>query len=41
MAGGILLAFLAFEFTNLVQDSAVIPAAQQEQISTRSRTTPR
>jgi hypothetical protein len=33
MAGGIMLAFLAFEFTNLVQDSAVIPAAQQEQIS--------
>jgi EmrB/QacA subfamily drug resistance transporter len=33
MAGGILLAFLAFEFTNLVQDSAVIPPAQQEEIS--------
>ncbi len=33
MAGGILLAFLAFEFTNLVQDSAVIPPAQQQQIS--------
>ncbi len=33
MAGGILLAFLAFEFTNLVQDSTVIPSAQQEQIS--------
>ena len=33
MAGGILLAFLAFEFTNLVQDSTVIPPAQQQQIS--------
>src|SRR3954452_8994888 len=33
MAGGILLAFLAFEFTNLVEDSPVIPAAQQQQIS--------
>ena len=33
MAGGILLAFLAFEFTNLVQDSTVIPPAQQDQIS--------
>ena len=33
MAGGIMLAFLAFAFTNLVDDSAVIPAAQQEQIS--------
>jgi MFS family permease len=33
MAGGILLAFLSFECTNLVQDSAVIPPAQQQQIS--------
>jgi EmrB/QacA subfamily drug resistance transporter len=33
MAGGIMLAFLAFEFTNLVDDSSVIPPAQQEQIS--------
>ncbi len=33
MAGGIMLAFLAFEFTNLVNDSNVIPAAQQQQIS--------
>ncbi len=33
MAGGLLLAFLAFEFTNLVQDSVVIPPGQQEQIS--------
>ena len=33
MAGGILLSFLAFDFTNLVQDSAVIPPAQQQQIS--------
>ncbi len=33
MAGGILLAFLAFEFTNLVEESPVIPPAQQQQIS--------
>ena len=33
MAGGIMLAFLAFDFTNLVNDSAVIPPAQQQQIS--------
>jgi EmrB/QacA subfamily drug resistance transporter len=33
MAGGILLAFLAFTFTNLVQDSPVIPPAQQQQLS--------
>jgi Major Facilitator Superfamily len=33
MAGGILLAFLAFEFTNLTEDSTVIPPAQQEQIA--------
>jgi EmrB/QacA subfamily drug resistance transporter len=33
MAGGILLAFLAFDFTHLVQDSAVIPSAQQQQIT--------
>lgn len=33
MAGGVLLAFLAFEFTSLTQESAVIPPAQQEQIS--------
>ena len=33
MAGGILLAFLSFEFTNLVEDSAVIPPAQQQQIA--------
>ena len=33
MAGGILLAFLSFEFTNLVEDSAVIPPAQQQQLS--------
>ena len=32
MAGGIMLAFLAFDFTNLVDDSAVIPPAQQQQI---------
>jgi EmrB/QacA subfamily drug resistance transporter len=33
MAGGILLAFLAFDFTHLAQESAVIPPAQQQQIS--------
>ena len=33
MAGGIMLAFLAFEFTNLTEDSAVIPPAQQQQIA--------
>jgi len=33
MAGGILLSFLAFDFTRLVQDSPVIPPAQQHQIS--------
>ncbi len=33
MAGGVMLAFLAFEFTNLVNESAVIPPAQQQQIS--------
>ncbi len=33
MAGGVLLAFLAFDFTNLTEESAVIPPAQQEQIA--------
>src|SRR4051794_13057337 len=33
MAGGLMLAFLAFSFTHLVEDSSVIPAAQQQQIS--------
>ena len=33
MAGGIMLAFLAFEFTNLTEESKVIPPAQQEQIA--------
>ena len=33
MAGGIMLAFLAFEFTNLTEESSVIPPAQQEQIA--------
>ena len=33
MAGGIMLAFLAFEFTNLTEDSTVIPPAQQQQIA--------
>ena len=31
MAGGIMLAFLAFDFTNLGNESAVIPSAQQQQ----------
>jgi hypothetical protein len=34
MAGGILLATLSLAFTNRVDDSVVIPAAQQQQIST-------
>ncbi|MFO7573383.1 MAG: hypothetical protein R6W48_12405 [Gaiellaceae bacterium] len=33
MAGGILLAFLALEFTNLTEESEVIPPAQQQQIA--------
>jgi EmrB/QacA subfamily drug resistance transporter len=33
MAGGVMLAFLAFEFTNLTEESEVIPPAQQEQIA--------
>ena len=33
MAGGILLAFLAFEFTNMTEESTVIPPAQQQQIA--------
>ena len=33
MAGGIMLAFLSFSFTNLTEDSAVIPPAQQQQIA--------
>jgi MFS family permease len=33
MAGGILLATLSLAFTNMVNDSAVIPASQQQQIS--------
>ena len=33
MAGGIMLAFLAFSFTNQTEDSAVIPPAQQQQIA--------
>jgi EmrB/QacA subfamily drug resistance transporter len=32
MAGGIMLAVLAFEFTNLTNDSTVIPPPQQQQI---------
>jgi MFS family permease len=35
MAGGIMLAFLAFSFTNQTEDSKVIPAAQQQQIADR------
>src|SRR4051812_17245031 len=34
MAGGIMLATLSFSFTQLTEDSSVIPAAQQEQIAT-------
>ena len=34
MAGGILLATLSLAFTNMVNDSAVIPASQKKQIST-------
>src|SRR5512133_2981221 len=33
MAGGIMLAFLAFSFTNQAEDSAIIPPAQQQQIA--------
>lgn len=33
MAGGVLLATLSLAFTNMVDDSAVIPASQQQQIS--------
>ena len=33
MAGGILLAVLSLSFTNMTEDSAVIPAAQQQQIA--------
>ncbi|MBX4201618.1 MFS transporter [Candidatus Saccharibacteria bacterium] len=34
MAGGIMLAVLAFSFTNLTNESTVIPPAEQQQIST-------
>jgi hypothetical protein len=33
MAGGILLAVLSLSFTNMTEDSAVIPAPQQQQIA--------
>ncbi len=33
MAGGIMLAALSFSFTNLTENSTVIPAAQQQQIA--------
>ena len=33
MAGGIMLAVLSFTFTNLTEDSKVIPQAQQQQIA--------
>src|SRR3954451_12523372 len=33
VAGGIMLAVLSFSFTTMTNDSAVIPAAQQQQIS--------
>ena len=41
MAGGIMLAFLAFSFTNQTEDSAVIPQAQHSRSPTPSKTTPR
>jgi hypothetical protein len=34
MAGGVMLAVMAFSFTNLTEASDVIPADQQEQIAT-------
>jgi len=34
IAGGLMLAMLAFSFTNLTNESTVIPAAQKQQIST-------
>jgi EmrB/QacA subfamily drug resistance transporter len=34
MAGGLMLATLSFSFTNLTENSTVIPAAQQQQIAT-------
>ncbi|HEU4543021.1 MAG TPA: MFS transporter [Jiangellaceae bacterium] len=34
MAGGIMLAALSFSFTNMTEDSAVIPPAEQQQIIT-------
>ena len=34
MAGGIMLAVLSFSFTHMVDNSAVIPPAQQDQIAT-------
>jgi len=34
MAGGVMLAALAFSFTNMTEESTVIPPAQQEQIAT-------
>ena len=37
MAGGIMLAVLSFSFTYMTDHSAVIPPAQQEQISTSAR----
>jgi len=39
MAGGILLAFLAFDFTNLVNESKVIPPHSSSRSRTRSSTT--
>jgi EmrB/QacA subfamily drug resistance transporter len=34
MAGGLMLAFLSFSFTHMVDNSAVIPPSQQDQIAT-------
>ena len=36
-----MLAALSFSFTNLTENSAVIPAAQQQQIAAALETTPR
>ncbi len=40
-AGAIMLATLSIAFTQMAQDSTVLPAASQQQVATRSRTTPR
>ena len=40
-AGAIMLATLSFAFTNMADSSAVLSPAEQEQVSPRSKTTPR